>query len=86
MIGLRILKRGDFAICLSDIEMPEKSGLKMVEELRLWEKSMNKLPQKIICISGDDISEGEVLQHGMDRVIKVPFNINDVQNAIKSLI
>ena len=70
--------RVDFVI--SDIRMPEKDGVALLEEIR---RTNPALPVVILMTGFSDYSEGELLDRGALQVLSKPFNMKELVQLIR---
>lgn len=84
--GLEIARQSSVDIVVTDILMPEKDGLELIQSLR-----KSSLPTKIIAISGGGrrgrmnyLNEAE--EFGADAVLAKPFAANDLRRTVAALL
>lgn len=75
------LSRNIYDLCLLDINMPGKSGLEILKEI----KSNQNIYTSIIMMTGDDDNQTiiKVMRLGADDYIQKPFELNELYVAIK---
>lgn len=72
--AVRILKKSSVDLVITDIRMPQKSGIELLKELRLNQK---KLP--VVFMTGfSDISEADAINMGASAVVAKPFEMSDM--------
>lgn len=81
--GLREQKRTPFQIVISDYSLPGMNGLKFLKKVK---NTSSKIKTILIASYGfDDVIE-EAKDSGIDEIIKKPFSIIEVENALKIVI
>jgi DNA-binding response OmpR family regulator len=82
--GIELVKKEDFDLIITDLQMPYKSGLELVRAVRHQMKK--KTP--IIVLSSDGLEDivMEALQLGVDDFITKPFNANELLLRVKKLL
>jgi DNA-binding response OmpR family regulator len=82
--GIELIKKEDFDLIITDLQMPYKSGLELVRAVRHQFKK--KTP--IIVLSSDGLEDivMEALQLGVDDFITKPFNANELLLRVKKLL
>ena len=72
--AVRILKNSSVDLVITDIRMPQKSGIELLKELRL---NQQHLP--VVFMTGfSDISEVEAIKMGASAVVSKPFEMSDM--------
>ena len=72
--AVRILKNSSVDLVISDIRMPQKSGIELLKELRLDQK---QLP--VVFMTGfSDITEADAMRMGASAVVAKPFEMSDM--------
>jgi len=74
--GLALIRREKFDLVIIDLIMPEKSGLEILEAIRIEDRNI-----PIILTAGVDINKAEISfqDYGNAEFIKKPFTINDIK-------
>jgi DNA-binding response OmpR family regulator len=85
-LGIKWVKEENPALLITDILMPDKEGLEIINELR---QSGSDL--KILAVSGGGVIEAShylSLANGLgaDKVLAKPFHNSDLLKAIKELV
>ena len=81
--ALDLLKMHRFDICLLDLNMPEMSGLEMIQQIR---RSGASCKTSIIVVSGarEKRRAAEAIEHGADDYLEKPANEHVLQARIRS--
>jgi DNA-binding NtrC family response regulator len=80
--ALTILKNSTVDLIISDIRMPSKSGMELMEEIR---SVRSQIP--VILMTGfSDISEKEAIRRGAHAVITKPFEMTDMIQVCEVLL
>lgn len=79
--ALAILKKGTIDVALIDINLPDISGLELLE----W-VSKSDINTSVILISGDDSIDSaiEALRNGAVDFVRKPHNIEDIRNKVRN--
>jgi DNA-binding response OmpR family regulator len=85
-VGLELFQQHRPVIAITDILMPEKDGLETIRDLRRIDPEV-----KILAVSGGGQSTrlnflGAAKAFGADIVLAKPFRINELLDAVKSLL
>lgn len=77
--ALSILKKGIIDVALIDINLPDISGLELLE----W-VALNDIGTSVILISGDDCIDSAIsaLRNGAVDYVRKPHNIEDIRNKV----
>ena len=67
-------------LILSDVRMPDGDAIFLLSKLRL----LGDYPPVILISAHSDISENETLRLGAVRLIKKPFDLNTLLEAVRS--
>ena len=83
--GMRRFGRGDIALVITDIGMPDRDGIETIQQIR--ERSAT-LP--VIAMSGfgteDFLPLQDAMLMGADRIIGKPFSVEDILTAVGKLL
>ena len=76
--GLDAMKRNEFDLVISDLEMPTMDGREMIMAFRAWEEAEAGRPrrQRVVCLTGaeeDRASDEKILEAGFDEVLRKPM-------------
>ena len=76
--GLDAMKRNEFDLVISDLEMPTMDGREMIMAFRAWEEAeaSRQRRQRVVCLTGaaeDRMSDEELLGAGFDGVVRKPM-------------
>ncbi len=72
------IKKHSFDVALIDLKLPDVSGIDLLQMFNAEKPYMKK-----IVLTGDIISEGEVLEEEADAVLKKPCKAEDLLRVIK---
>jgi CheY-like chemotaxis protein len=78
-IALTMIGKQSFDLVITDIDMPEKNGLELLEEVR---RTRPQLP--VIVMTGGSYNEKLVLAAGASAFVQKPF-IADIGEVVKKL-
>jgi CheY-like chemotaxis protein len=78
--GLNAYKNGKFDLVLTDNRMPKMTGTQMISEIR----GINP-KQRIILVTADQLTPEEEKKTGADTVLKKPYDLDDLMNAVGAL-
>jgi two-component system, NtrC family, response regulator PilR len=78
-IALSILKDGDIDLIISDIKMPEVSGIELLKKIKMIKP---ELPVLLITAYSSTNDAVEVMRHGADDYIIKPFNLEELKIII----
>lgn len=84
-MAIELFKNNRFQLVLSDIGLPDISGLEVTRQLRQIERVSKRMEVPIIGLTAHSIisTEHEALESGMNQVLSKPLRPNDVQELIK---
>jgi two-component system aerobic respiration control sensor histidine kinase ArcB len=82
--GVELARTYDFDLIISDIGLPDISGIEVTKTIRAWEKQNHKKRVPIVALSGHaaQLAEPECLQAGMDKVLTKPASLDNIKNLI----
>jgi len=72
-----------FDLIVSDIRMPEMSGLRFLAELRKHDRDT---PVVLITAFGDEKTRGEAQQFGVGAVLDKPFELEDFRRLVRQFV
>jgi CheY-like chemotaxis protein len=81
--ALELLDSQDFSLVITDLKMPEMSGVELLETIK------SKKPDlPVVVISGYNVlaRDGKILNGLADGFINKPFKIADIQSLLERLI
>jgi len=83
-LGLAAMQKNVFDLVISDLEMPIMDGRDMIQAFRAWEEANNNRPyhQRIICLTGSDVSDEALLEAGFDEVLRKPVTKASIWSKI----
>lgn len=82
IVGLRTFRSAPFDLIVTDLYMPEKEGMEMIIEIRRDFPAV-----KILAISGGETGQLAVAKLlGADKTLRKPFDLEDLTNAVKTLL
>lgn len=77
--ALELIKGEVFDIVISDVKMPNGSGIYILEEL----ERLKVKPPVVIMVTGfAEITKGEALEKGASELILKPFNFSELEDII----
>ena len=77
--ALNLIKTGGFDAVISDISMPNGSGIDLLRGAR----ALSADKPAIILVSGySDVTQDTVFDLGLDCMLSKPFNINEISDAL----
>ncbi len=85
--GLRavtFLEKNDVDLVLSDLNMPRMDGTTFIRKLKSKKKTRS-IPIFVISSMGNDLTEQQLLEQGVDAVIRKPINPEKVLNALEDI-
>jgi two-component system chemotaxis response regulator CheY len=82
--AFEILQRQPCDLLVSDIDMPNVSGLELLRKVR-QELGNEQLPI-IICSGEREVDEQDVLRRGANRMMPKPFSPVKLMEAVQSLV
>ena len=74
--GLETLKKNEFDMVISDLEMPNMDGIGMIKSFRTWESENGRTRrQHAVCLTGAEerVRDEELLEAGFDEVVRKPI-------------
>ena len=72
--GLDTMMQQEFALVISDLEMPNMDGRDMIVTYRAWEaEARHPRHQLVVCCTGADDNDEELLKAGFDKVMRKPI-------------
>ncbi|MBN1444668.1 MAG: response regulator [Candidatus Omnitrophica bacterium] len=81
--ALDILKKGDIALLLTDLHMPGKSGMYLLNKL----KGLNINASAIVLTASQNLEDAiSALNLGADRYILKPMRIEEIAHTVKSVL
>lgn len=81
--GKAFLDDGEFDICLTDMKLPDGSGLDLVSYIQ---ENHNALPVAVITAHGNMESAIQALKSGAFDFVNKPLDINDLRNLVAQAI
>jgi len=77
--AIEVVKKANFDLIISDIRMPERYGVKMVEEIRalLESKGRKRIPEIFMTGYASDESLKEAERLGVAEYIYKPFDVRE---------
>ncbi|MCK4858231.1 MAG: response regulator [candidate division Zixibacteria bacterium] len=81
--ALAALSQQQFSLVISDINMPEMSGIELLQEIK---KSHADLPVLLITGVGTEELKQQAFKSGADGFLAKPFRINKIEAEISSLL
>lgn len=80
--GLEMAKNHDFDLIISDVGLPDISGLEVTRQLRSYEKAHGKTPVPIVGLTAHagGIMHTDCREAGMDEVLIKPIKAESLQN------
>jgi DNA-binding response OmpR family regulator len=81
--AIRLLLRHWYSLLITDLEMPETSGLELIKEVRA-----RGLRLPVLAVSGapESMREAAILNLGLAEVLSIPFAIGEVREAVARLL
>ncbi|MCC6215144.1 MAG: response regulator [Polyangiaceae bacterium] len=83
--ALRLLPRGDYALVITDINMPDINGLELVQFIRRSERHQHT-PVLLISTRASERDRARGLELGADAFLEKPFTASAVRDAARSLL
>ena len=74
--GLETMKKNEFDMVISDLEMPNMDGIGMIKAFRKWESENGRTRrQHAVCLTGAEerVSDKELLGAEFDEVVRKPI-------------
>ena len=72
--GLDTMMQHEFDLVISDLEMPNMDGRDMIVTYRAWEaEARHPRHQLVVCCTGADDNDEELLKAGFDKVMRKPI-------------
>ena len=86
--ALEMVKSEDYILALMDVQMHGMNGLEATQHIRAYERASGKPHMPIIGMTAHAMSgdRERCLAAGMDDYISKPFNPDELQEKIKSLL
>ena len=81
--ALQVLESGKFSMVITDMRMPNMSGLELIQEVK---RRHPKLP--IVLISGYNVADSEATAAGAkpDGFLPKPFMMSDIESLLEKLL
>ena len=84
--GLDIMMQQEFDLVISDLEMPNMDGRDMIVTYRAWEaEARHPRHQLVVCCTGADDSDEELLKAGFDKVMRKPITKAKVAELVNGV-
>ncbi len=83
--ALKELPRGNYALIISDINMPDINGLELLNFVKTSEQ-YKKIPVLMISTETKEEDLQRALSMGADDYLKKPFDIKTLQKKVKKLL
>ncbi|MEJ2249208.1 MAG: response regulator [Candidatus Lokiarchaeota archaeon] len=84
-LGLELIKAGNPDLIILDIQLPEKSGIEIVKEIRSIEK-FKKIPIIAVTSFAMKGDKDRILAAGFDEYISKPIRVQEFRELVKSLL
>ncbi len=81
--ALDLMKQNHFDIMFLDFSMPSKDGLELLREIRAIDRNANVV---IISARPEEQLPGELSDEGSYNIIKKPFSVDQIQNAVSRVL
>jgi two-component system cell cycle sensor histidine kinase/response regulator CckA len=81
--ALGLMKKNHFDIMFLDFSMPSKDGLELLREIRAIDRNANVV---IISARPEEQLPGELSDEGSYNIIKKPFSVDQIQNAVSRVL
>lgn len=81
--ALGLMKQNHFDIMFLDFSMPSKDGLELLREIRAIDRNANVV---IISARPEEQLPGELSDEGSYNIIKKPFSVDQIQNAVSRVL
>lgn len=81
--ALQKLGRGDVDLLLSDLRMPGRSGVELVEEARAKHPTIRAV---LMTAFGDGYTEIESVRRGAIGYLKKPFEVDEVVDLVRTIL
>lgn len=82
--ALKQIKKENFNLIITDVKMPEKNGIELLDEIKVYDKNLNVI---VITGYGNKELESLVFKKGGSGYLEKPFNLTDfiltVENTLK---
>ncbi|HEY4118073.1 MAG TPA: response regulator [Byssovorax sp.] len=78
------LSLATFAVVVLDLNMPDISGLEVLEFVRSQDK-LRELPIVVVTTRGDDVSRSAALAAGATRYMTKPFTPEDILAVVREV-
>jgi diguanylate cyclase (GGDEF)-like protein/PAS domain S-box-containing protein len=81
--AVALLKKEDIELVLLDINLPDISGLEILEWIRA-----NRKPTGVILVSGDDCINSAIkaLRQGAAEFVRKPYDVDDLTHKVKAVL
>ena len=84
--GLETMKKNEFDMVISDLEMPNMDGIVMIKAFRAWESEKGRTKrQHAVCLTGAEerVSDEELLEAGFDEVVRKPITKDKIDALLQ---
>jgi two-component system aerobic respiration control sensor histidine kinase ArcB len=83
-----LLIAAPFDMIITDIGLPDISGIELTRRIRTWEQKQNKKPLPILGLTGHatDMAQSESLAVGMNDVYSKPVNLALIQEMVNRFV
>jgi len=81
--AVALLKKQDIELAILDINLPDISGLEILEWIRA-----NRKPTGVILVSGDDCIDSAIkaLRQGAAEFVRKPYDVDDLTHKVKAVL
>lgn len=81
--AIALIKKHDIELVLLDINLPDISGLEILDWIRANRKSTG-----VILVSGDDCIDSAIkaLRHGAAEFVRKPFDVEDIRHKVSTVL
>jgi len=84
--AFQLIKSMNFDLVITDIGLPDFSGIELTQRIRDYEKKMHKDPVAIIGLSGHETKKLECIAAGMNNLLIKPIPISTMHEVIHQFI
>lgn len=81
--AIRLLLRNRYSLLITDLEMPETSGVELIQEVRA--RGL-RLPILVVSGTHEGMRKAAVLNLGLAEYLPKPFTIQEVRDAVSRLL